>query len=476
MTSADFIALLPLLIVTATSIAVMIGVAIQRDHAVSASLTIAGLSAALVSLWPASEAAPRQVTGLIVIDSFALFFMGLMLASSIVVAALAWPYLARHREEQHDEMYILLLVSVLGALVLVGSSHFASLFLGLELLSVPLYAMIGYFHMGRRPVEASLKYLILAGAASAFLLFGMALVYAELGTMEFGPMAGLLAGPAAADLGSLLPAVALILAGIGFKLAVVPFHMWTPDVYEGAPSPVTAFIATVSKGAVFALAVRFFYGAGLTEMQPVWVMFTGIAMASMIAGNVLALLQTNVKRLLAYSSIAHLGYVLVAFQVGGEFGPRAAAFYLVAYSVTLLGAFGVIGALSTSEREPSEIADYYGLFWRRPAIAGVFTAMLFSLAGIPLTAGFLGKFYVVTAGASAELWMLILTLVLTSGVGVYYYLRVIVAIYGTETAATPLPAVNMGTGVVLGVLTAALVFLGVYPGPVVELIRATVRF
>ena len=268
MTAADFIALLPVLIVAATSIAVMLAVAIRRNHAASAAMTLAGLAAAFGALWPAAGAAPRQATGLLLVDSFGLFFMGLIIAATFVVAALTWAYLAR-REGEQDEMYILLLVSAFGAMVLVSASHFAAFFLGLELLSVPLYAMIAYLHVQRRPVEAALKYLILAGAASAFLLFGIALVYNELGTLAFAPMAGLLAGASADASAVLIPALALIIAGIGFKLAVVPFHMWTPDVYEGAPAPVTAFIATVSKGAVFALLIRLFYGTGASEIQPV---------------------------------------------------------------------------------------------------------------------------------------------------------------------------------------------------------------
>ena len=282
-------------------------------------------------------------------------------------------------------------------------------------------------------------------------------------------------GPAGAG-SLLLPAMALIVTGIGFKLAVVPFHMWTPDVYQGAPAPVTAFVATVSKGAMVALLMRYFYTSGAHGMRGVWLVFAIIALASMIAGNLLALMQTNVKRLLAYSSIAHLGYILVAFEAGGPEGASAVAFYLVAYFVTTLGAFAVVAILSTREREAEDIADYHGLFRRRPVLACAFAAMLFSLAGIPLTAGFLAKFYVVATGASSALWTLILVLVITSGIGVYYYLRVIVAIFSGETGAAVFPATPASSGVLLGVLTAALVWLGVYPGPMLDLIHATVRF
>jgi NADH-quinone oxidoreductase subunit N len=447
-------------------------VAVRRSHRASFGLTLAGLAAAFASLWPAASVAPRDVTALITIDSFALYFTGLIIAASFAVAVLAYPYL-KPLDTNPDELYILLLAATLGAAVLASSSHFASFFLGLELLSVPLYAMIAYPYMREEPVEAGIKYLILAAASAAFLLFGIALLYAETGTLDFRRLATLLARGQTGGL--LLPALALITAGIGFKLAVVPFHLWTPDVYQGAPAPVTAFVATVSKGAMVALLLRFFYGSGAHGLYGVWLVFAVVAVASMVAGNILALMQSNVKRLLAYSSIAHLGYILVAFEVGGSAGARAVAFYLAAYFVTILGAFGVVTVLSTGRRDDGDIADYRGLFHRRPVLACEFAAMLFSLAGIPLTAGFLAKFYVISTGASAAHWALILVLALTSGVGVFYYLRVIVAIFSAEPAGVPSRPTPICSGVLLGVLTAALVWLGVYPGPLLDLIGSAVR-
>jgi NADH-quinone oxidoreductase subunit N len=268
--------------------------------------------------------------------------------------------------------------------------------------------------------------------------------------------------------------MALMITGIGFKLAVVPFHMWTPDVYEGAPAPVTAFVATVSKGALFGLLLRYFREAPATG-GTVFLVFTIIAIASMVVGNLLALLQNNVKRILAYSSIAHLGYLLVAFQAGGLLGGRAATFYLTAYFVTTLGAFGVVSVLSAGDRDADRIEDYRGLFWRRPALAGVLVVMLFSLAGIPLTAGFLGKFYVVAAGAASATWLLLLVLVTTSAIGIYYYLRIIVALYATETPAIHAehvePRMHATSRVVLTVLTGVLFWLGIYPAPLLAVIQ-----
>src|SRR5574340_1188204 len=415
------IAILPLLVLSGAAIAAMLAIAIRRSHKGTAAITMLGLAAAFASLWTAGVLGTQQVTPLLTVDFYALFYQGLIIAAAFAVAVLAHGYMARH-DADRDELYVLLLIATLGSAVLASASHFVSFFLGLELLSVSLYAMIAYLHTEGRPVEAGVKYLILAAASAAFLLFGIALLYAELGTMEFAQIAAQLAG------------------GAGGHAVVAP-----------------------------ALLLRYFSATGSHSL--VFVLFTIIALASMIAGNVLALLQRNVKRLLAYSSIAHLGYILVAFQSRNT---RAVTFYVVAYFVTTLGAFGVVSAVSPAGREASDIEDYRGLFWHRPWLAGVFSAMLFSLAGIPLTAGFLAKFYVVAAGAAAAQWALIITLVVTSGIGVYYYLRVIVALYMQPEGAPVLAPTPAGSGMLLAALTVLLIWFGVYPGPLLDLIQNTV--
>jgi NADH-quinone oxidoreductase subunit N len=471
MTTTDLIAILPLLIVAGTTIVVMLAVAIRRSHLLSATITVVGLAAAFLSLWVAGNHGPHQVTPLLVIDRYAVFYFGLILAASIVFVLLAYDYL-RTCEGNRDEMYILMLVATLGSMVLAASSHWVSLFLGLELLSIALYAMIAYLHTRPLPVEAGIKYLVLAALSAAFLLFGIALLYAALGTMELPRMAALITSGADFDRALVLPALALVTTGLGFKLAVVPFHLWTPDVYEGASAPVTAYIATVSKGAIFAVLLRYFYQSGAHGFTAMFWVFTVIAMASMIAGNILGLLQRNVKRMLAYSSIAHLGYMLVAFEAGGELGPSAVSFYLVAYFVTMLGALGVISVLSNGGNEPDEIDDYHGLFWRRPAIAAVLTIMLLSLAGIPLTAGFIGKFYLLAAGASAALWTLVITLIVTSGIGLYYYLRIVVAMYaGAESRPAVEPRLGLAPNLILAALVILLFWFGIFPQPLLGLIR-----
>ncbi len=473
MNEDDFIALLPLLIIAATAIVVMLAVAVRRSHALSALLTLVGLGVAFASLRIAVGAAPRQVTPLLVIDDYALFYMGLIVAASMAVVLLSYSYFEKI-EGERDELYILMLAATLGSMVLVASSHFVSLFLGLELLSVPLYGMIAYPYHRPLPLEAGIKYLVLAAVSAAFLVFGMALIYGTFGTMQFGAIAAALTNPGF-DRPMVLGGMTLIVTGFGFKLAVVPFHLWTPDVYQGAPAPVTAYVATVSKGAMFALLLRYFYRSGAHDLGAVSLVFAIIAIASMFAGNILALLQTNVKRILAYSSIAHLGYLLVAFQASGLLGPTAVTVYLVAYFVTTLGAFGVVSVLSDGTREADTLEDYRGLFWRRPVLAAVFTAMLLSLAGIPVTAGFIGKFYVVAAATSVAMWSQVVILVITSAIGLYYYLQIVAALYApAPEAPSPQPTLAVSGAVVLAVLTGCLLLFGLFPQSLLGLIRQAV--
>ncbi|MHB1417665.1 MAG: NADH-quinone oxidoreductase subunit N [Chloroflexota bacterium] len=478
MTFTGLWTLLPLIVLAVMATVVMLVIAFHRQHLLAMLLTVGALALALISLPIVATSAPQQVSMLLVIDSYALFYMGLIFAASAVVAVFAYIYL-EGRQGQVEELYVLLLLATIGAGALVSSTHFASFFLGLELLSVSLYGLIAYCHNCAPGIEAGVKYLVLAAASSAFLLFGMALVYADLGTMEFATIAALVAGGAAGATVLSVGGVAFILVGIGYKLAVVPFHMWTPDVYQGASAPVTAFVATISKGAMFGLLLRFFAPAEISTYGSLYVAFLIIAIASMFFGNLLALLQSNVKRILAYSSIAHLGYLLVAFLAGGALGVVAATFYLVAYFVTTLGAFGIVTVLSDSEREAESIDDYRGLFWRRPWLAATFTAMLLSLAGIPLTAGFFAKFYVATAGVGSSLWALVIALVVASTVGLYYYLRLAAVMYTrrpAEMEAAPPPAARptyMG-GAVLVFLVLLLLWFGVYPAPLIDFIRASV--
>ena len=376
----------------------------------------------------------------------------------------------RHSETR-EELYVLLLVATLGSMVLVASSHFVSFFLGLEILSVALYALSAYLHTRSRSSGGRNQVLDSGGIVFCFpACSGWPSFMHNSALWNLFRLAALL--PDAQNSPLVLAGLTFIVTGIGFKLGVVPFHLWAPDVYEGAPAPVTAFIATVSKGAIFALLLRYFYSSGAQHFRPVFVLFAIIAIASMLIGNLLALLQNNVKRILAYSSIAHMGYLLVAFEASGATASEAIAFYLVAYFITTIGAFGVVTVLSDEERDADTLEDYAGLFWRRPMLASIFTLMLLSLAGIPVTAGFLAKFYVVAAGASAGIWALILILVITSVIGLFYYLRVVVTMFARVREEAPRAEPHaMGGSYVLVALTILLVWLGVYPVSLLNVIR-----
>jgi len=372
---------------------------------------------------------------------------------------------------------LLLLTALLGASVLVASSHFAAFFLGLETLSISLFTLIGYPLNRERPLEAAIKYLILSGVSSAFLLMGMALIYAQSGELTFSGIGHFIASQPAMNT-MILNGVILIVAGLGFKLSLVPFHLWTPDVYQGAPAPITAFIATVSKGDVFVLLLRFFISSGSYAYTSLLTVFSVIAVLSILGGNLLALLQNNVKRLLAYSSIAHMGYLLVAFIAGGRIAPSLAVesviFYLVAYFMTTIGAFGVISVLSTPQTEAGDISLYHGLFWRRPWLAGAFTLMLLSLAGIPLTAGFIGKFYIFTSGADGRLWGLLIAVIAGSGLGLYYYLKIIV-VMSMNAEATVAKSEEVSSewvsSSILAALSLLIIWFGIYPNQIVNLLQ-----
>ncbi|MCC6346728.1 MAG: NADH-quinone oxidoreductase subunit N [Nitrospirales bacterium] len=478
MNSADFIALLPLIVPALASVVLLLLITFSRSHAVSVLFTLGSLLLSFLLLFVAGGGTPRRVTPLFIMDAYSLFFIGLLFIAGIVVAVMSSRYLGE-RSMERGEYYVLLLLATLGASVLAAGSHFASFFAGLEILSVSLYTLIAYRRNDDRGNEAGLKYLILAAASSSFLLFGMALVYAQTGSMDFFQLAE---GGRVPDLTVVLSAgLLLITVGVGFKLAVVPFHLWTPDVYEGAPAPVAAFIATSSKGAIFALLMRYFSLMDLQRFPAVWYGIAGIAVASMLIGNLLALRQNNLKRILAYSSIAHMGYLLVAVLAGGTVAKTAVGYYLAAYFATMLGAFGVIAFLSGEEGDAENLEAYRGMAWSRPWTAGVFVAMLLSLAGIPLTAGFIGKFYVVAAGAGAALWIPLIVLVAGSTIGLYYYLRIVAVLYGRVPegeggAVTGFPGrvLGMTGGILLTVLTFALLWLGVYPAPLIRILQATV--
>ena len=473
MTALQAQALLPYFVLSGGIVLLLLLVAWLRSEAVAFGGALAVLAASLAALPTAFAAGDQVVDGFVRIDGFALFFFALFAIAAIVTEILAFRYLpsrATHRQEFH----ILLTIATLGAAVTASATNFAAFLLGLEVLSVSLYVLVAYPEDSKPPLEAAAKYLVLSGAASSTILFGMALIYFVTGTLAFGYDGGDIARN---DRDILALGQALLLAGVFFKLSLVPFHMWTPDVYQGAPAPVTGFVATVSKGAVFAVLLRYAVESGLFEVPAVSTVAVVVGAVSMIGGNILALLQTNIKRLLAYSSIAHIGYLVIALLVAGAgdshigLGVEAALMYLTGYFAMTLAAFGVVTALSRGDEEAEELSSYEGLLWRQPVLAAVLIAAMLSLAGIPLTVGFIAKFYLVAAGVEGAAWTLVWALVIGSAIGVYYYLRVVFAVTkrATPDAAEIRPAWESVT--MVAALGVVIVVLGIYVQPLMEFLR-----
>ena len=479
MNGADFLALAPLLVLSGGATMLMLQIAFIRSVSLSATLATLTLVTATAACLPATGLAPLQVTPLLLMDSLGLLFTGIFCLAAAATTLLSLDYMQCHGDEP-EEYFLLLVLSTLGACVLACANHLASLLLGLELLSIALYALIAYPNRSLFPLEAATKYLVLSGAASATILFGFALLYAETGVLSFAAL-GTQLGQLPDDNPVVMVGAAMIFAGLAFKLSVVPFHLWTPDVYTGAPAPVTGFLASVGKAAVFIAALRLFLDADLFRYR-ILVELTGLmAILSMLAGNLLALLQSNIKRMLAFSSIAHVGYLLVIFMVGLDAGSRtlateAAAFYLIAYTVTTIAAFGLLTLISArqAERENVELHHVNGLFWHSPLLAALMLAALLSLAGIPLTAGFVGKFYIINAAVSGHNWILLGVLVTGSAIGIYYYLRVIYHISRRPEEHHPVPVSEAGlvTGIVTSLLIAGILLLGILPQPLMTFLRS----
>ncbi|WP_163649665.1 NADH-quinone oxidoreductase subunit NuoN [Modicisalibacter sp. 'Wilcox'] len=472
LTATQLLALMPLILVCATAIGVMLAIAWRRHHTGIATFTAAGLNLALLALIGVWFMAPLT-TPLLAIDGLALFSAALILVAALACTTLAHAYLA-HYGGPREEFYLLLLCATAGGLVLSASTHLATLFFGLELVSMPLYGMLAYTYRERRSLEAGVKYLVLSAAATAFLLFGMALLFAETGHLDF---AGLVSG-LGDDVGVWgLAGAAMMLIGLGFKLSVVPFHMWTPDVYEGGPGPAATFLATASKVAVFTVLLRLVMASPAFQASALHEVLAVLAVLTMLVGNLLAVTQSNLKRLLGYSSIAHFGYLLTALVIGDGLSVEATGVYLVTYMLTTLGAFGVVTLISSpyGGSDAAALHHYRGLFWRRPYLTAVLTITMLSMAGIPFTAGFIGKFYIVALGVEAGRWWLVGAVIAGSAIGLFYYLRVMVTLYlaeaGMQRRDAPEDWAVQAGGLMVLVVAVLVIVLGIYPAPMIDGVR-----
>ncbi|MCZ6464169.1 MAG: NADH-quinone oxidoreductase subunit N [Proteobacteria bacterium] len=389
------------------------------------------------------------------LSSFAMMLVGVGALLSVWLSITYLPAL----HINHGEYYALLLLATAGMFVMISSVNMIAVFMGLELMSIPIYALAGFNRGNLRSNESGLKYFIIGTFASAILLYGMALLYGATGHTDFAGIR------AAFDPSSPLAVAGLVLVVVGFafKISSVPFHQWTPDVYEGAPTSVTAFMSVTVKTSAFVILLRFLTLALPEVGDDLNAVFWVLAALSMVVGNFMAIIQTNVKRLLAYSSIAHAGYLLVGFVAGTEEARAAVLFYLMIYMFMNLGAFGVVVALAQGGRESDRIDDFAGLAQRRPGLAALMTLFMLALAGIPGTAGFMGKFYIFSAAVQAGyIWLAILG-VLTSVVSVYYYLRVPVAMYMSDDTEEEPAEASSSELVVLGLCALAVIYFGLFP-------------
>ena len=393
-------------------------------------------------------------------DTFALFFEILFASLGILTVALSHSYLKR-RGLLQSEFHILTMAAVIGMMVLASATSLVTVFLGLELLSISLYIMCGFARTDLRSQEAAAKYLLVGGFASAFVLYGMALVYGGAGTTVIPEIAQRL-GEASSTNPLILLGIVLMGVGFAFKVSAAPFHMWTPDVYQGAPIPVTAFMSVGTKAAAFAMIVRVFAG-GLPHLAPEWqVVLAIVAFASMVFGNLMAIVQTSLKRLLAYSGIAQAGYILIGVIAGGPNGLSAVLYYLFVYMFMNFGAFAVITLLAGPDGDRDSFTDLEGLGRRNPVLAVAMTIFMLSLAGFPPSVGFFGKLFLFTAGVGAGYTWLVVVAVLMSVVSVFYYIRVLIPVWSAAPARERVPApVSSAFAIVLS--GAASILLGLYP-------------
>ena len=415
----------------------------------------------------------QAIKGMVAVDGFSVFVRTVVLIATFLAVLLSTGYLKREALDG-PEYLALMLLSATGMMVMASANDLVVVFLALEILSIALYVLAAFDRRRLESQEAGLKYFVLGAFSSAIFLYGIALTYGATGTTSLTGIARFLAATHIGHPGVLVAGFAFLLVGLGFKVAAAPFHMWTPDVYQGAPTPVTAFMASATKVAAFAAFLRIFVGTfplyGIDWRPAVW----GLAVASLVVGTVAALVQTNVKRMLAYSSISHAGFVLIGVQVATRSGTSAALFYLLVYAFMAIGAFGVIGAVARKGDARHDLEEYRGLAGRQPLLAGVLTVCLLAQAGVPLTGGFVAKLGIFKAAVDVGQYPLALVAMLASVVGAFVYLRIVVTMYGGGESATPddgAVPVDLATRAVLAIVVSAIILIGILPGVVLDFAR-----
>jgi NADH-quinone oxidoreductase subunit N len=472
--ASDFYYILPELVLTAGALVLLIVdvlVPKRGSGGPLAGVTLLALGATAVSLVPFASTHVVVAGGLLAVDQFAFFFKILFLLAAAVTVLMSIPYLNVEGARSPGEYYFLILCAALGMMIMAGGIDLITIFIGLETMAVSFYILAGFIKPSQRSNEAAVKYFLLGAFSLGILLYGMSLMYGLSGTTKLRQMAPLLTGGDP----RLMLAVILVVAGVGFKIAAVPFHMWAPDVYEGAPTPITAFLSVGSKAASFAMLLRIFL-EGLPAMSGDWrILFEVLSIVTMTVGNFAALTQSNVKRMLAYSSIAHAGYVLMGVVAGTARGVTAMLIYLLVYAFMQLGAFAVVVLLRRQDVVGDELKDFSGLHFRNPYAAFAMLIFMLSLGGIPPTAGFMGKFWLFGAAIEAGYYWLAVIGVLNSAVSLYYYIRIVVFMYVKSESAGSEPRMTPALGFVLAVAVVATLALGVYPRMMFDAAEASAR-
>ncbi len=468
-------AIVPMACVTAAALAAMMAEAF-RDPGERmpigplGAIGLVGAAVASAVLWNHNTSS----FGVVVADNFGLFVTFVLIVVGLLSIAISEPTIDRERLPR-GEYYALMLFAIAGMMLMATASDLLVIFLALEVLSLAVYVLTGIRRDSARGAEASFKYFLLGGFSSAFFLYGIAFTYGLTGSTRLDRVGSLIASQAMAPTPMQLLAVGLLLVGFAFKVSAVPFHMWTPDAYEGAPPAVTGFMSTGVKAAAFAAFTRVFLSAFeplLADWRPVvW----AVAAATMIVGAVVGVAQANVKRMLAYSSVAHGGYLLVALLAANDVGKGAVLFYLLTYAITNIGAFGVVAVLDSAERPNDQVQDYAGLANGHPVLAALMTIFLLSLGGFPPMAGFIAKWYVFSAAVKAGYTWLAIIGVLTSVVSVFFYLRIVVMMYMTKTdSPARLPTVPRMAGLALVVSALLIFYLGILPTRVLDWAAASI--
>jgi len=471
---SDFYYILPeLLLAGGAMVVLLLAVVTPKNDSLLLGVSMVTVGTTLLAVWSFIGLDVTVSRGLLAIDGFATFFKVVVLLSAALTLLMSAPYL-RVEGIKAGEYYFLILCATLGMMFMASGVEMITLFIGLETMAVSFYVLAGFLKPNPRSNEAAVKYFLLGAFSLGVLLYGMSLLYGATGTTNLARMAETLSeqGPSLV----LVLAVVLVGAGMGFKIAAVPFHMWAPDVYEGAPTPVTAFLSVGSKAASFAMLLRIFI-EGLPALSAEWTfLFYLLAVITMTVGNIAALTQSNLKRMLAYSSIAHAGYLLIGVVVGTERGVAAMLVYLGVYLFMQLGAFAVIAAMRRSDVIGDELKDLGGLSKRSPMIAFAMLFFMLSLGGIPPTAGFMGKVWLFGAAIDAGFIWLAVIAVANSAVSLYYYLRVVVFMWMTEDEPSGSPLViGPAMAVALGVALVGTVIFGLYPEFLFEQAEAAAR-